>query len=91
MECMRNRKTVQLVIENRNTFRSKVQTASKIRQNEHAVDVHHGATFPTKNRKNTKLHRIANAKPRFYFCRKPRARQNRKPNNHQIRKTEFIL
>ena len=58
-------------LQNRNRFRSKPKTANKIRED---VQVVRGAYFPKGNRKNTKLHRIANPKTWFYFCRKPRAK-----------------
>ena len=55
---MRKTQTVQIIIENRNKFRSKLKTA-RIRQVAKAHILG-----------NTKLHRIANPKTRFYFCRK---------------------
>ena len=65
LEYTRNRKTVQIIIENRKTeikFRSKPKTRRKIREDVHAVKV---VEAHRETGKNTKPHQIANPETRF--------------------------
>ena len=86
-EFMRNWKTVQIIIENRNWFWSKLNQRRLVRS-----WGRWDAYFPKTNRKKTEPHQMENPQTRFYFCWKTETEIEQKTQTASLkkRKTEVL-